>query len=223
MRVLIDWREKDRVASIIKSFHPIEMRQLKLGDVVLISNEEACLIERKTPSDFLQSIKTNRLWDQLLRMMKSEQMFGFPTKRKLLVVDGTFSGYEWNDAKLWRSLMGAFQEIIWVYQIPMIFAENDSALEAFFKILIDREEKQKNESVPKARWYRKPLSKELLPVRDRKQYIVSSIPFIGEKLASNLLERFETIRAIANASQNELEEVDGIGKKRADLIYQILH
>ncbi|HIH97187.1 MAG TPA: ERCC4-type nuclease [Thermoplasmata archaeon] len=223
MRVLIDWREKDRVASIIKSFHPIEMRQLKLGDVVLISNEEACLIERKTPSDFLQSIKTNRLWDQLLRMMKSEQMFGFPTKRKLLVVDGTFSGYEWNDAKLWRSLMGAFQEIIWVYQIPMIFAENDSALEAFFKILIDREEKQKNESVPKARWYRKPLSKEPLPVRDRKQYIVSSIPFIGEKLASNLLERFETIRAIANASQNELEEVDGIGKKRADLIYQILH
>ena len=222
MRVLIDWREKDRVASIIKSFHPIEMRQLKLGDVVLISNEEACLIERKTPSDFLQSIKTNRLWDQLLRMMKSEQMFGFPIKRKLLVVDGNFSGYEWSDAKLWRSLMGAFQEIIWVYQIPMIFAENDSALEAFFKILIDREEKQKNESVPKARWYRKPLPKEL-PVRDRKQYIVSSIPFIGEKLASNLLERFETIRAIANASQNELEEVDGIGKKRADLIYQILH
>jgi Fanconi anemia group M protein len=222
MRIIIDWREKDKIASIIKEFHPVERMQLKLGDILVMSKDGACLVERKTPKDLFQSIRTNRLWDQLLRFMKAKSMLGFPIKRKLLLIDGSFSEYEGNGSRVWKSLMGAIQEIIWVYQIPVVFAENDSALEAFLKTLIDREEKQKNESLPKARWYRKPIPKEL-PIKDRKQYIVASLPFIGEKLASSLMERFRTIDALVNASQKNLEKVEGIGKRRANLIYQILH
>jgi Fanconi anemia group M protein len=222
MRIIIDWREKDKIASIIREFHLVERMQLKLGDILVISNSGACLVERKTPKDLFQSIRTNRLWDQLLRFMKAKRMLGFPIKRRLLLIDGSFSEYEWDGSRVWKSLMGAIQEIIWVYQIPVIFVENDSALEAFLKTLIDREEKQKNESLPKARWYRKPVSKEL-PIKDRKQYIVASLPFIGEKLASNLMERFRSIEALVNASEEKLERVEGIGKKRANLIYQILH
>ncbi len=65
--------------------------------------------------------------------------------------------------------------------------------------------------------------KATLPIKDRKKYIVTSLPYIGERLAENLLAQFTTIANIASASIEELEKVPQIGKKKAKLIYQLFH
>ena len=112
-------------------------------------------------------------------------------------------------------------EIVYVYGIPIFFVEDDQAVLTFIRILIDREIRKANESLPKERWFRRRLSE--IPEKDEKIYLLSSIPGIGNELARNLLRHFGSIDKIANASIDQLMMVDGIGSKKAEQIYNIFH
>jgi ERCC4-type nuclease len=196
----------------------------------VVSNYGAVIIERKTVNDFLYSIRSNRLWDQLLRMMKTEEVFEYPVKRRILLIHGNFEdifdSFEFDDEYdlivRWSQLMGAYLEIIYVYNTPIIHAESDMAFKAFMRILVKRESSGMNEKLPDAKWYKKPARADL-PIMDRKKYILSSIPYIGDRLAENLLMYFKTISNVACASVEDLQKVPKIGKKKAELIYRIFH
>jgi DNA excision repair protein ERCC-4 len=208
----------------------ISFAQLPIGDYLLVSDSTAVIVERKTVSDFLSSVRSNRLWDQLLRMMKTEKVLGYEIKRRVLLLHGNFQdhlfevdyGNPEDMLKHWSQLVGAFLEIIYVYNTPIFHAESDTALKAFMRILLQRECAGKNDKLPEARWYRKPARADL-PVKDRKRYILSALPYIGDRLAENLLSHFETISQVACASVEELQEVPKIGKKKAQLIYSMFH
>jgi len=231
MRCLIDHRER-KVSRLIEGlFGEIEVVSLPLGDVLLVHEGGSVLVERKTITDFLSSVRSNRLWDQLLRLMKTEEILGLKVKRRILLLDGDFEkylepfgeGYSAKDVQVfWCQIMGALLEIIYVYDTPIIVAENKEALRAFFKTLARREETGLNDKLPTARWYRKRPRVDL-PVKDRKRYVLSALPLVGETLAKNLLDHFGTISNIANASVEELQEVPKIGKKKAEIIYEIFH
>jgi len=188
------------------------------------------IVERKTVSDFLTSVRSNRLWDQLLRMMKAERVLGHEIRRRILLVHGNFQEYlmevDSRDPegmlKHWAQLMGAYLEIVYVYNTPIIHAESDVAFTAFMRILVRREASGQNDKLPDARWYRKP-ARAALPVKDRKKYILSALPYIGDQLAENILAHFETISGVACASVEELQTVPKIGKKKAELIHSLFH
>jgi len=229
MKVLVDYREKHLAKLLNNIFQEIVLTKLPVGDYFLTIDLEATIIERKSIADFWSSIRTNRLWDQLLRLMKTENMLGYQIKRKIFLIHGSFKDYfellyesEIDQIRRWSQLMGAYQEIIYVYNIPIIYAENDIAFKAFMKILGKREENRKNDKYPEARWYMK-VAPANLPVEDRKKYILSSFPYIGNKLAENLLIQFNTISEISCASVEELKKVPKIGKKKANLIYMLFH
>lgn len=230
MKLIIDNREK-HLAELFKGLcEELSFSQLPLGDYLLISDFEAVVIERKTVSDFQASVKSNRLWDQLLRLMKADTILGYNVKRRLLVIQGSFLDYfklfshedQQKDPVYWSPLMGALLEIIYVYNTPIVHAEDEKALKAFMQILVKREHSGKNDKTPSARWYRKPVRSDL-PIKDRKRYILSSFPYVGERLAENLLSHFNTIAEIACASKEELQKVPKIGKKKSELIYQMFH
>lgn len=228
MRVHVDHRERG-LARLIKDLDfEIEFVQLPLSDYLIPSKDGSALIERKTVRDFLSSVRSNRLWDQLLRLMKTEEVMGSKIKRRILLIHGDFEDYlapmfsERERMVFWNQVMGAFMEILFVYDTPIIFARDNTAIKSFFKTLVRREAEGSNDELPTARWYRKRARAEL-PVKDRKRYLLSSIPQIGEKLAGNLLEHFKTISAIANASIEDLQKVPKIGTKKAELIYQTFH
>ena len=231
MKLLIDHRERQLAELLEDVCEEVTLTQLPIGDYMLISDSEAVVIERKTISDFFSSIKSNRLWDQLLRMMKTEKILGCRVKRRILIIHGNFEShfemldYYRSERDLlvhWSQLMGAYMEIVYVYNTPIIHAETDTAFKAFMRILIKRESSGTNDKLPDARWYRKPVKADL-PVKDRKKYILSSLPYIGDRLASNLLMHFSTISAVACASVDELQETPKIGKKKAELIYRMFH
>jgi Fanconi anemia group M protein len=50
------------------------------------------------------------------------------------------------------------------------------------------------------------------------EFIVSGIPDVNTKIAERLLEEFETVREVFTATEDELQEVEGIGQKTADKI-----
>ena len=55
------------------------------------------------------------------------------------------------------------------------------------------------------------------------QYVVEGLPSIGPKAAHQLLKHFKTVSGVFSASQEELCEVSGIGKKTASRIHEILN
>ena len=53
-------------------------------------------------------------------------------------------------------------------------------------------------------------------------YILQGLPDIGPVLAKRLLDHFKMVKAVFNASVNELLEVEGIGLTKAKKIYATL-
>jgi len=230
VQLLVDYREKHLTALLEGVCEHIRFTQLSIGDYVLISDSDAVVVERKTVPDFLSSVRSNRLWDQLLRMMRSEEVSGYRVKRRILVIQGRFEDYfdsvdypsKHDTLVYWSQLMGAFLEIVYVYHTPIIHAENDVAFSAFMRILVKRESTGMDDKLPEAKWHIRPVRADL-PVKDRRKYILDALPYVGDRLAHNLLLRFKTIAGVACASVEELQQVPKIGKKKAALIYDLFH
>ncbi len=217
MRVFIDYREPPYMIESLRALSDpmVEVRviELNVGDIAITEKNECTLIERKAVRDFFSSIWNNRIWDQLERLARAEDVFGIEVRRKLLLIHGEFDLYD-----NLSSAIGAMLECIYVYGIPVIRLCSDDELISFLKVEINRETQGKNSPLflPSYRKFRK-------REEDPQVYLLTSIPSIGPKMAQNLLERFRSVAAIVNSSQDELESVDGIGKKRARLVFKLLH
>lgn len=250
MRVLVDRREgpfllgmarevaaglnREIAEGRLRGVGPFEVAQaeLELGDLLLVRDEGGGVaIERKTVADFVRSIRDNRLWEQLLRFARAEKVLGAPLARSLLVVHGSFTEYldtlslfeaDGDYRKFWSSILGAFQEALWVYGVPPLVAESDEALETLLRTLFKREAEGANDSSPEARWFRDWRKRKWeAPTKDDRRLLLSAIPLIGEEVAGALLDHFGSLEAVARATVEELLEVPGIGPERARRIRQI--
>jgi ERCC4-type nuclease len=230
LKIFIDYREKSIAELLTGIFKNVTITQLTIGDYLIGYGSDAVIVERKTATDFWSSIKSNRLWDQLLRMMKTKQLLGFQIKRKVLLIHGNIQEYLKNiyyesehDFMVHLSqLMGTYMEILYVYETPIIHAFSDLAFINFMRILAQREMNGKNNKLPDEKWYKKPARRDL-PIMDRKKYILSSLPNVGNRISENLLLQFQTITNIATASVEDLQKVPKIGKKKAKTIYKLFN
>jgi Fanconi anemia group M protein len=57
---------------------------------------------------------------------------------------------------------------------------------------------------------------------EQQLFIVESLPNIGPVNAKNLLQHFGSVEKVLNASESELQEVDGIGEKTAKNIRKVV-
>jgi len=64
--------------------------------------------------------------------------------------------------------------------------------------------------------------KRILSLPEMQQFIVESLPFVGPKLAKELLKHFGTVESVFTASERDLAQVGGIGPKRAKEIRRVL-
>ncbi len=228
MKILIDHREPEKIARLLSECDiEFEIKQLPAGDLWIVKDGEVVVVERKTIADFIVSLRNNRLWEQLLRLSGCTEIAGCKIKHSLLVLEGKFEDYyencesNYDGSKLWASIMGALLEVLLVYNIPVLLAENNEALKALLRILIKRESQGKNERPPQPRWYLRETAN--LPAKDSRVMALAAIPLIGEVMARNLLGHFGSLERIARASIEELQEVKGIGRVRATKIYEVFH
>ncbi len=221
MKVYLDYRERKILKYVVEVSNYTEITNLPVGDILIVMGEEGIIVERKSVDDFIESMKNNRLWEQLRRMLVDEIM-NVKIMRRALLLCGLLTPKLIESGLKWSNIMGAFMEIEFNYGIPIFHAEDESALKEFLRILINREREKKNEGEIKMLWSR------VQPKRDMsddewKIYALSSLPFIGDKIARNLLKKFGNIERIARASIVELKKVEGIGDKKAKRIYRIFH
>lgn len=226
-KLYVDTREPSNIQEIMKSLFPnkVEIKILDVGDFIFDFIKYVVITERKSIEDFVNSIRNNRIWEQLQKIANIKEMHGKEVKRKVLLIDGTLDQFmpdsqflsEKQKNKFYASIMGAIQQIVFVYGVPIIFADNQVALKQFFRILVKREENGKNDAIPSVKWTKEEnrFSGEI----DYRIVMLTAIPTIGPQLAKNLLKRYRSIRNIVNATKESLAKVPGIGTKRAEIIF----
>ena len=211
MKIIIDNREKNSLVAseLINLGIEVEFRQLLLADYI-ISDEIA--VERKTIDDFVSSMINKRLVFQLNDLKKN-------FKKPLLLIEGTEEQDLYRPARHSNmnenAIKGMLLSIMTDFQIPIIFAKNYEDSASYLYLLAKREDKGKKEFSFK-------VKRKAFNMKEQQQLIVEGFPGIGPALAKNILAHFKTIPAFANASAEELEKVEKLGKKKAVNIKALL-
>jgi len=204
--IYADSRESSSsVVSILKKRCIVREKQLKSADYIL-SKEVA--VERKTKEDFIQSIIDRRLFEQLERLKST---FSKP----VLVIEG--SHLLKNDRNIHpNALRGAVASVSIDFSVPIIWTESQLQTAEMLLSIAKREQLDMKKPVG-VRGKRKFLSKN-----QQQLFIVSGLPNISDATAKKLLVHFRTPAAVFAASEAELQEVPGIGKKMAERIRSVL-
>ena len=199
IKIIVDHREKNSlvISELVASREVfLEFKQLPVADFLI----RDIAIERKTVSDFLNSMINKRLSRQL------EEMKQYP--KQLLIIEGIEEKELYNDSKRRESginpnaIRGFLLNILLEYQVPIIFTKNYEDTSRFLLVLAKKESRGE-ESI---RAKKKSLSK-----KEQIQYILEGFPGIGPSTAKKLMKEFKSIKNIINSSQDDLKKV--IGKK----------
>ncbi len=203
-RILADHREKTSgvLKALLDHDVTIELRQLGVGDYQL---SDRVVVEYKTVADFVDSIVDGRLLSQL-RGLRS-----YP--RPLIIIEGEEDIYSIRRMHP-NAILGMLAAITVSYNIPVLFTRNSKETAALLALVAKKEVEKGGQEFQLHT--QKPLSET-----EYQEFIVSSLPGVGTGLAKNLLTRFATIQAIANATEEELASVEKIGPKKAKAIHGI--
>jgi ERCC4-type nuclease len=180
----------------------LEVRRLAPGDYVL----GPIGIERKTLMDFFNSLIRKRLFEQVQRLRDA-----YP--QPLLLLEGDLS--EISTFKHPQSVLGALLAIETKERVPILTTADKEQTALLLRILW----KSQDKGAPEYGLRHKP---KVLSLGQRQRFLVEGLPSIGETLARNLLERFGSVRAIFNASEEELRKVPKIGAVKAAEIARLL-
>lgn len=181
----------------------VKVRSMSVADYQ-VSDEVA--IERKTAKDFVDSIIDKRLFKQAKELAEE-------FKHPILILEGDDL---YNGMINPNAIRGSMASIAIDFGISIIPTRNSQDTAAMIKRIAVRE--QNGERTPiQIRTDRKPVS-----LMEQQLFIIESLPNIGPVNAKNLLKHFGTVSNIMNASESDLQEVEGIGKKTARDIRKVI-
>ena len=181
----------------------VKVRPMAVGDYQ-VSDDVA--IERKTAKDFVDSIMDKRLFKQATELREE-------FKNPLIILEGDdfYNGFINPNA-----VRGSIASIALDFGISIIPTRNAQDTAAMIKRIAIREQTGEKPHI-QTRTDKKPVN-----MWEQQLFIVESLPNIGPVNAKKLLEHFGTVSKIVNASENELMEVEGIGKKTAKNIRKVV-
>lgn len=206
MKVIADHREAS--SSVIRNMYrldlDVEMQQLEVGDFIL---SERVGVERKTVSDFLQSLVDGRLLKQARNLAETFE-------RPVLILEGrglyTERGIHPN------AIRGALACVTVDYHIPIISTEDEEETAKLMYSIVAREQEEGKNEVP-VRSERKALT-----LSELQRFVVEGLPGVSVILAKRLLGHFGSVEAVMKASEEDLKEVHGIGEEKARDIRRVL-
>jgi DNA excision repair protein ERCC-4 len=190
-QIRIDFREKNSfVISELRSLNALcNVENLKVGDYII----EDLVIERKTYSDFLNSIINKRLIQQI------ESLKQYP--QRLIIIEGHEE--EIKDRLFHKKAIRGFTlSLLLKHKIPLYFTKNSKETA---ELLVHLSEKKSNSNNPLRE------NKKASTKKEQIQYILEGFPGIGSSTAKKLMKRFKTLKNVFNASEEEIKKE--IGKK----------
>ncbi len=200
LKITADHREKNSlvISELIEHNIQVELKHLQIADFI-INNSIA--IERKTISDFLNSMVNKRLSRQL------QELKQYP--KSLLIIEGIDEHELYNDTEKQgihpNAIRGFLLDILFLYQVPIIFTKDYKDTAKFLLVLL-RKPAENNLSIRAKKRAKTP--------KEQLQFILEGFPGIGPKTAKKLLKKFHTIKNIINQDLETLKKEIG---KKADI------
>lgn len=216
--ILIDLHEPE---SVLKGLGKLGCKvQLAVGDYLFFTvNREKVIVERKAISDLLNSLRSGRLQEQVRNTITHADV-------PILLVEGfmtsTKEGRIRHKAGVSKWRYNAMQNFLMTAQLAgmyVLHSPNTFFTPQILKSLFAYFQKEEHESLRK-----RPRSIVLYPAgdRERQKDLLATIPGIGPELAGRLLERFESPLAVFVASDEDLLEVSGVGKKKVEMMRKMI-
>lgn len=193
--IIVDHREKNSlvISELVSLGAEIDFRQLPVADFIVKNTA----IERKTVSDFLNSMINKRLERQLEELQQYDN--------RMIIIEGIDEQELYSDSQEGginaNAIRGFLLSIILKHRVPIIFSKDYGDTAKFIMVLAKKEE---SESGLRAR-------KRVFNKKQQLQYILEGFPGIGPKTAKRLLKKYKTIKHLVLAGEEEL--VKEIGKK----------
>ena len=207
VKIIIDHRESRSPVMRFLSQKDIivEPQQLDVGDYIISSRIG---VERKTVDDFLNSLIDGKLFVQMKNLRATYS-------RPLLVVEG--EGLLTKRNINHNAIFGSIVSIIVDFGIPIITTRTPQETADFLSVMAHREQKEGNRAVAIRG------EKTARTISEQQQFLIEGLPNISAVLAQRLLQHFGSIRSLANATEEDLCQVNGIGKNIAVDILKILN
>ena len=201
--IIVDTRETQSavVRQLALKNIDVVLKTLPVGDYILSENVG---IERKTDSDFVDSLKDGRLFNELHNL---SQNFFIP----ILILEGNpinHPGYSK------PAILGAIASIVVNMRISVMYTDSPGNTADLLEALLKKVHQDKKSS-------KKVYTKKTSTEAEAQEQIVSGIPGINLYRAQELLTAFSNVENIFNADSDDLEKVSGIGKKTAKKIREI--
>ena len=210
IKIYVDHRENPSgVPSALEELGAeVEMKQLEVGDYIV---SDRVAIERKTTGDFLNSFidNKNHLFGQIADMSRSY------TRPVLLIEGAPLDLYVTRHVHP-NAIRGILASIAIGFGVPIVYTVSADDTAQFIFIAARREQEDHRREISLHG------SRSKMTIDEQRVYCVSSISDIGPVTAKNLLENFKSIQAVIDAPIDELMKVNGVGKKTAERIRDVV-
>ncbi len=217
IRIVADEREKNsQVPNLLKTMGIfVDYKQLPVGDYIVSSET---VIERKTIYDLISSVYDGRLFVQCSDLINHYS-------KPLIIIEGNIidlnnaEKMDPNSKLIVDKIRVAYDTLIKIaldFRIPILYTPSIYYTAELLISLASNRIKGRNDG---------PLLKKIKksnPFYIQQLYVLTSLPGIGTKLATRLLEKFHSPKNVLNASMAELARIPGLGNMRAEKIRRIL-
>jgi len=209
--LLIDDREPENKIQLLRTAlgdHRVKVIRSEVADY--FSDDLTLGIERKSTTDYITSLCSNRLFQQAFELQST---FKLP----YIFIEGSL------DELVRRrrgvsitAIFGSLASLYAHYNVSVLFTGKYfvQMVEKFMLKHFDAKE------VDYARI--RDIKKPTATLKEKQLYILSSFPNVNTQRAKNLRLHFGSIRKIVNASEVELAKVDNIGKIIAKGIVEVV-
>lgn len=207
LKIVVDHRESRSAVMrfLTQKDILVEPQQLDVGDYIISSRIG---VERKTVDDFLNSLIEGKLFVQMKNLRATYS-------RPLLLIEG--DGLLTKRNVNHNAIFGSFTAIMVDFGIPIITTHTPQETADFLSVMAQREQKDSDRAVAIRG------EKTAHSISEQQQFLVEGLPNVSAVLAQRLLQHFGSIRSLANASEEELCHINGIGKNTAEEILKILN
>jgi DNA excision repair protein ERCC-4 len=217
IRIVADEREKNsQVPNLLKTMGIfVDYKQLPVGDYIVSSET---VIERKTIYDLISSVYDGRLFVQCSDLINHYS-------KPLVIIEGNITdlnnaeNMDPNSKLIVDKIRVAYDTLTKIaldFRIPILYTPSIYYTAELLIHLASNRFKDKDDG---------PLLKKIKksnPFYIQQLYVLTSLPGIGTKLATRLLDKFHSPKNVLNASMAELARVPGLGNMRAEKIKKIL-
>ncbi len=201
--LVIDSNEPEDIPEKLQALGvEFEVKKIAPGDYVL----GPIGIERKTLSDFFNSMVRKRLFEQVRRLRDA-----YP--QPLLILEGDLA--EISTFRHPQSILGALLALETTERVPVLTTADKDQTALLLSVLWKRQDKAAAE-------YGLRHKPKEMTTDQRQRFLVEGLPSVGETLARNLLDHFGSVRAVYDASEEELRKVAKIGDVKAAEIVRIV-